>query len=252
MKNAKKKFFYLGIFILFTISYCSKDGKMIKVNPNIPVALQIEEKIRQNKKISIEYLKVVEKEKGHILIEGIADLYGEKYYAQRIAEKFPISKIDNNISIRPEYLVNDSDLEREIYTTIMGTINLVYFEDISFKVSNGVVQLFGNVRELGIKDRIFERIIWIPGVRYVEDNIKMVPLSPQDDAIRVNILAAMKNDMRLSHYVLGSHPSIIIVVERGHVILKGYVNTNVDKVIAGQIARSVLGVIDVNNQLQLK
>jgi len=225
-------------------------AKNEKYDPNKPLAPQIEQKILSNKKISVEHLKVSEKEKGTIAIEGLADLYGEKYYVQKIAESFPVSKLENDIIIKPALLRNDTDLERDIFKGIKRELKGSYFDDVSFKVTNGVVQLFGKITTIGLLDKIIEMVVWTPGVRFLENKLTMTMASPQDERIRNTILSSYKKDMRLAQYFIGYEPSIIIAVDGGRVTLKGYANSKVDKMIMGQIANSAIGVIKVDNQLE--
>jgi len=50
-------------------------------------------------------------------------------------------------------------------------------------------------------------------------------------------------------YFLGTDPSIHIIVDNGHVTLKGYLNTEADKNLATIRANGVPGVFSVSNQL---
>ncbi|OGF59736.1 MAG: hypothetical protein A2Y62_05120 [Candidatus Fischerbacteria bacterium RBG_13_37_8] len=218
--------------------------------PDKGLANKIKNEIQKQKKVSLKHLEVTEVSPGHITIEGIADLYGEKYIAQKTAEKYNLDKIDNNIIVNPDLMRNDTDIEREIFNKIKSKLVDGYFDDVSFKVSNGVVQLFGKISRIGLIKKIMDDVIWIPGVRHVENTMTMLPVSQQDDSIRRQILQKMRNDMRVSHYFAGSFPNIIIIVEGGKVTLKGYVNSNVDKVILEQIAKSTFNVLSVINMLE--
>ena len=221
-----------------------------KSNQNTALVSQIEQKIKKNKKITIDHLIIKEKEPGEIVLEGIADLFGEKYYAQKAAESFPIKKLENDIVVRPSQMVNDTDLQRDLFEGIKRELRGSYFDDVSFKVTNGVVQLFGKIVSVGALNKIFEMAIWTPGVRYVENNLKMVSASPQDDKIRNNLYYRLASDMRTKQYFVGSSPSIILAVESGKITLKGYVTSKIDKIIIGQLANSLVGVISVDNQLE--
>jgi osmotically-inducible protein OsmY len=220
-------------------------------NSNSKLANEILTKINKQKKISLKHLSVIETEPGAITIEGIAEFYGEKYYAQKIAEESHATKINNKIIVKPALLRTDSDIEQDLFRKIKNELIDGYFDDVSFKVSNGIVTLYGKIKRIGLINKILEITIWTPGVRYVENNLTMLPLSKTDDDIRITILKKMRNDMRVAHYFVSSFPNIIILVERGHVTLKGYVNSNADKVILGQIANSIIGVHSVNNLLEI-
>src|SRR4030043_1056927 len=78
--------------------------------PDKGLANKIKNEIQKQKKVSLKHLEVTEVSPGHITIEGIADLYGEKYIAQKTAEKYNLEKIDNNIIVNPDLMRNDTDI----------------------------------------------------------------------------------------------------------------------------------------------
>lgn len=241
----KPKFLILPIIIGLILCAYGSD------NYNSEFAKKIIAKINQNKKISLQHFSVSETEPGYITLEGIADLYGEKYYSQKIAEELHPIKINNKIIVEPNIKRNDLDIEQELFNKIKNELIDGYFDDVSFKVTNGVVILYGKIKRVHLLNRIMEIAIWMPGVRHVENNMAMLPVSKQDDDIRLSILKKMKSDLRTAHYFVGSFPSIIIVVERGNVTLKGYVNSKADKIIMGQIANSIIGVLSVTNLIEI-
>ncbi len=246
----KFRFFLISIIISLVFANNSLFPEPQKIN-NSHLANEILSKINKNKKITIEHLSVTETQPGYITLEGIADLYGEKYYSQKIAEESKSIKIDNKIIVKPNLMRNDSDIENELFNKIKNELTNAYFDDVSFKVNNGIVNLYGKIRKIGLINKIVEIAIWTPGVRHVENHLVMLPPSKQDDDIRIALLTKMSNDLRLAHYFTGSFPKIIILVENGNVSLKGYVNSNADRIIMGQIANSIIGVMSVTNLLQI-
>jgi osmotically-inducible protein OsmY len=218
---------------------------------NSSLAGQIEARILKIKKGSIENLKVIDKGDGYIVLQGTANLYGKKYQALKTAEKFKVKTIQNDIVVKPSLLRNDSDIERDIFGAIEKELTEDYFEDINFKIDNGVVQLSGTVVKLGLIDKIFDNIIWISGIRYVENNLKMAQVSPGDDNLRTKILDALQTNIRLTPYFSSPTPSFMIIVDAGRVTLKGVVGSEADKLAAEQVTRSVFGVKSVDNQLKI-
>jgi len=55
----------------------------------------------------------------------------------------------------------------------------------------------------------------------------------------------------LQRYGMGAHPSIHIIVDNGHVTLKGVVDSQADKNVAYLRANGVFGVFSVTNDLQV-
>ena len=66
----------------------------------------------------------------------------------------------------------------------------------------------------------------IESISRITNNIEVLPLSPQDDRIRIAVYRTLFNfDSPLYRYALGAVPSIRIIVDRGRVTLKGLVNS---------------------------
>jgi osmotically-inducible protein OsmY len=215
------------------------------------LADQIKAKIQKNKKISINALMVVDKGDGYFVLKGTATVYGARYLAGKITEKFPVKTIENDIEIQPPPLLKDIDIEQKIYIGIQHELAESYFEDINFTVFNGEVKLFGTVTKLGLIDKIFNEVIWIPGVRHVDNNLNMASVSINDDKLRQKILNALRNSIRLTPYFSEFYPRFMIIVKAGRVTLKGNVDTEADKLAVEQVTRSVYGVLSVTNQINI-
>ena len=106
------------------------------------------------------------------------------------------------------------------------------WDAVSFRVSNGQVAIEGAVNEPFKKSDIQRIVRDIPGVTGVTDEIKVMPLSPFDDRIRVAVARAVYADPALSRFGMGPVPSIHILVDNGHVTLSGVVDTDMEKNIA--------------------
>ncbi len=106
------------------------------------------------------------------------------------------------------------------------------WDAVSFQVSNGQVVLQGAVNE-PFKKTDIERIVRdVPGVAGITDQVKVMPLSPFDDRIRMAVARAIYRDPQLSRYGMGAIPSIHILVNSGHVTLAGAVDNEADRNIA--------------------
>jgi hyperosmotically inducible periplasmic protein len=79
------------------------------------------------------------------------------------------------------------------------------------------------------KSDIHNIVAKLPGVEGVSDNIQVLPLSDNDNLLRRQIAASIYRFPSLSRYGMGTHPSIHIIVDNGHVTLTGVVDSQADK-----------------------
>ncbi len=127
------------------------------------------------------------------------------------------------------------------------------FDNLAFRVDpDGTVTLLGQVVRPTLKDDAERVVKKIPGVTRVTNQIEVLPLSPNDDRIRMAEFRTIYGDPALQRYALGAVPPIHIIVKDGHVDLVGVVATQMDKQIAGIRANSVPGVFSVSNDLTVE
>jgi hyperosmotically inducible protein len=126
------------------------------------------------------------------------------------------------------------------------------FDDLSYRVDNdGVVTLTGDVTRPILKDDAQNAVKKIPGVTRVVNQIRVLPLSPLDNRIRVAEYRTIFRSGALYRYALGANPSIHIIVDNGHVTLRGVVDNQADKNEAYIMANGVSGVFSVTNDLRV-
>ena len=125
------------------------------------------------------------------------------------------------------------------------------FDDLAYNVDNGVVTLSGAVTRPILKSDAENAVKRIPGVVQVVNNIKVLPLSDFDNRIRVAEYRAIFRTGSMYRYAMGANPSIHIIVDNGHVTLKGVVNNQGDKTMAQIAANGVPGVFSVTNELRV-
>ena len=127
------------------------------------------------------------------------------------------------------------------------------WDDISFRVANGQVELTGAVSQPFKKDDIERLVRSVPGVTSLSDEIRVLPLSPQDDRLRVQVARAIFRDPVFTRYAMQALPPIHIIVDNGHVTLTGVVSTEMEKQVAGMRASSAgLSFGPVINNLQVE
>ena len=91
----------------------------------------------------------------------------------------------------------------------------------------------------------------IEGVEQVINRVQVLPLSSFDNSIRRRAVRAIYGYPMLQRYGMGAHPSIHIIVDNGHVTLKGVVDSQTDKNVAYLRANGIFGVFSVTNDLQV-
>jgi hyperosmotically inducible protein len=118
---------------------------------------------------------------------------------------------------------------------------------------DGAVTLMGEVTRPTVKDDAEHRVKKLESVSRVIDNIEVLPLSPMDDDLRIALYRAIyRFDSPLFRYGTQSVPPIHIIVNNGHVTLKGIVANEGDSTLAYMAARGVPGTFEVKNELQIE
>jgi hyperosmotically inducible protein len=126
------------------------------------------------------------------------------------------------------------------------------FDNLAFRVEGNSVILMGKVTRPTLKSSA-ERVVQdIEGVEHVVNNIDVLPVSPQDDRIRLAAYRTIYGHSSLNRYAMQAVPPIHIIVENGKLTLEGVVANESDKNIANIQAHSVPGVFEVTNNLRVE
>ena len=125
------------------------------------------------------------------------------------------------------------------------------FDHLAYQIDGAKVMLLGEVTRPTLKNDAERAVRRIEGVDAVDNRIEVLPLSPEDDRIRLAVYRAIYGHNVLTRYGLQAVPSIHIVVKNGNGTLEGAVANLADRNIAGIQANTVPGVFSVQNQLQL-
>lgn len=148
---------------------------------------------------------------------------------------------------------SDEDLAQKVRHEIVMYPYYTIWDDISFQVNHGNVELIGEVNQPYKKFDIGKAVAHVPGVESVTNQLEVLPLSSMDDRLRLQVARAIYRDPSLSRYSLGALPSIHIIVDNGHVTLTGVVATDFDKQVAGVRAASVgLSFGPIKNDLRVE
>lgn len=123
------------------------------------------------------------------------------------------------------------------------------FDNIAFKLNGYNVTLYGQVVQPSLKSDAEKVVRKIEGVEHVDNQIEVLPTSPNDDRLRRDLFVAIYRYGPLQHYGVGSNRPIRIIVNHGNVTLEGVVDRESDKNMAGLRANGVTGVFSVKNNL---
>jgi hyperosmotically inducible protein len=146
---------------------------------------------------------------------------------------------------------DESDLIQKIRHNLLMLPYYGVFDDLGFNVNGGTVTLVGQVTRATLKSDAESSVRKLAGITKLVNNIEVLPLSPDDDRIRIAVYRAIYGDPSLSsRYAYRAAPSIHIIVKNGNVRLEGVVDSEMDKNIAGIRAKEVPGAFDVENDLK--
>ncbi|HXM67648.1 MAG TPA: BON domain-containing protein [Candidatus Acidoferrum sp.] len=126
------------------------------------------------------------------------------------------------------------------------------FDNIAFRVDGSTVTLMGQVVRPSLKSDAENALKHIEGVEKVDNQIEVLPPSPMDDRLRLELYRAIYAYPALEKYALGVQKPIRIIVKNGHVTLEGVVDNEADKNFAGVRANGVPGIFSVTNNLRVE
>lgn len=142
------------------------------------------------------------------------------------------------------------DLADRAAAVVRGYVQLGIFDDVSISVSDRVVTLSGRVTMPFKRQDLAARLAKVDGIDEVVNAIEVLPVSQSDSGLRIRLARAIYSHPAFWHYASMANPPIHIVVERGRVTLTGWVNSEVERMLAYALAQ-VEGTFSVENRLRL-
>jgi BON domain-containing protein len=142
-------------------------------------------------------------------------------------------------------------LEREVRHELVMLPYYGVFDNFAYKVEGATVTLLGQVTRPVLKSDAEAVVKKLEGVERVNNQIEVLPVSPNDDRIRIAVYRAIYGSQGLDRYAMRAVPTIHIIVKGGNVTLEGAVATEADKNLANIRANGVSGVFSVKNNLQV-
>jgi hyperosmotically inducible periplasmic protein len=126
------------------------------------------------------------------------------------------------------------------------------FDNIEFRVDGYNVTLMGQVTRPTIKSDAERAVKEIEGVENVNNQIEVLPLSPNDDRLRVALYRSIYGFNSLQRYALPVVKPVRIIVKNGDVTLEGVVDSEGDKNVVNLRANGVHGAFSVTNNLRVE
>jgi hyperosmotically inducible protein len=126
------------------------------------------------------------------------------------------------------------------------------FDNLAYRVDGNTVTLTGQVTRPVLKEDAGRVVKGLEGVERVDNQIEVLPLSPNDDRIRRAAFRAIYGFAPLNRYALPVLKPIRIIVKNGHITLEGVVANAADKNLVNIRANGVHGAFSVTNNLQIE
>jgi len=160
------------------------------------------------------------------------------------------SSADRINTLRPGAMGEDR-ISKEVRHELTMLPYFGVFDNLAYRVDGGTVTLYGDVTRPTLKSDAGNVVKRIEGVEKVDNQIRVLPLSPNDDRIRMAEYRAIYSTPGLERYALQAVPPIHIIVDNGKVTLVGVVGSEMDKNLSNVRANTVSGVFSVDNELQV-
>ncbi len=189
-------------------------------------------------------------EHGHVTLAGKVEDLKSKDDAVKQARKVKgVVDVTSAIAVPPPE--SDADVAASVSDALIGASFLTIFDEVGGSMKDGVATLVGFVTAPDKAQRAVEEASRVPGVQQVVNRIEVLPASTFDDQIRLAVADQIYNSSVVAGFSNPSARPIHIIVKGGHVRLVGTVLTEMDRKLAGILARQVSGVHDVENALSV-
>lgn len=143
-----------------------------------------------------------------------------------------------------------SNIEKKVRKELISASWDGVFDNLAFQVNGNTVTLYGQVYRPSTRTRAEKFAKDVEGIEQVINKIEVLPLSGFDDRIRVQAVRSVNDTAGLYRYLLGTNPSLRIIVKNGHLTLEGVVSNETDKRLAFFAVNSIPGVFSVTNNLR--
>ncbi|PWT73144.1 MAG: phospholipid-binding protein [Proteobacteria bacterium] len=239
----------LALLVIPQVSYAG-GGSFAAQSDDNKVASDAQSKLDKKQ---FKDVKVSVDANGIATLSGTVELYEYKADADKRVHKVKgVKGVRNEIEVGGAS-VSDQELQQKLQEKLqydrVGYGNA--FNAIGVRVQNGVVTLGGHARTDVDKDSALALVSTYPGVKDVNDEIQVDPVSIMDDQLRLAVARAVYGYPTLNKYAIDPAKPIRISVQNGNVELYGTVDSNADRDTANIRANGVPGVFSVKNYIQV-
>lgn len=169
----------------------------------------------------------------------------------------------------------DAALTQQVQKKLAGMTDYGVFDWVTFEIHGRTAILHGYASRPMLKDEAKNVLKGLPGLEAVQNDIEVLPFSPNDDRIRVSVYNLIYTAPSLSKYNAGAGPlrsrgtiarsaggitsdppigyhAIHIIVKNGQVTLYGAVLNKADSQVANMRAHSAPGAFQITNELMIE
>jgi len=183
-------------------------------------------------------------------LSGTVDNLAQRQAAERAARLEDVSDVVDNLNLKKANRT-DAAIAIDVQDVLDHYPFYGVFDWLAAKVENGRVELTGSVFQPWHRDVLQQRVAHIEGVKAIENDVTVQPVSLSDDAIRTQAARAIYSDLMFNDFAGALHPPIHIVVEDGVLTLEGTVRSRAERVGAEAIVRNDTSAFSVENDLQV-
>ena len=191
----------------------------------------------------------VDVQDGEVTLTGTASTLPIKRRAEKLARK-DAKVVHNELRVKLGEPVKDKAIVEGVRSAILGYSFYSIFDYVEFSVNKGTVLLQGSMVQPWRKTAVESRVARVPGVRAIQNDLTVQSFTSFDSNLRASLARRIYGDVRFSQYAHRTNPPIHILVDKGNIVLAGWVNSPVEKAVLGNIARSTLS-FKVENRLQV-
>jgi len=165
----------------------------------------------------------------------------------------PQNQLQNQSQVFAGGQESEPQLAQQVRHALLMLPYYSIWDDLSFRLNGSVVTLEGACPPdppWDIKSDAAAAVKRVKGVTQVVNNMKELPLSPMDWQVRRAEQRAIYGDPEIgTRYGYQALPSIHIIVDNGHVTLKGVVDSQMDDTLIKTRANAVPNVFSVTDDL---
>ena len=127
------------------------------------------------------------------------------------------------------------------------------FDYLQFSIDGDTVTLTGQASNYVLRNDAVSAVKHLAGVKTVNDQIEILPLSQFDNDIRLRLFRSIYRDSALNRYrLIRVQPPIRILVNNGNVTLAGVVDSEMDRNVVYDRAMEVRDVFKLTNDLKVQ